>query len=338
MKQFTLSGKLSVFNRYLPTLYIVKPEEAKTTDLTGIPCLISDQSPDRLFMFFLFHWLQEKISQEVRWSKVIKETYGIREADFTGIWYKTSGFNVPTGENHTNDSNVAEEVLDMGSYVNAEKLMQLKLLPAFAGELADNITLDLSNYAFLEGYDKKRNLCSGGWKEAPAPKNLIIIDVSGSIPIGIADMMLYLAGTMAYRLQADVIVTGAESYFYPYEKAIALDPVATRQKIGRSNETEMFTAIMINHVVGHTYSNVVSFGDQDSWYGAIDSIPSRFTNKMEKHKVNQTKIGRVYHFHTQVRNQATGYGAWANQLTKEDPVYTDPDKWCNMFTEARRWQ
>jgi hypothetical protein len=324
MKKFTLSGKLAAFNRYLPIIYLIPSEEkdrAKEVEAAGFGYLISDSKPEKIFMYLLWQWLRKNISEEVKWGDVIRNEYNISTNEFTGIEYETD-FNVITSAGAASPS----DVLDMASYVNVDRLMHMKLLPHFASNLIDSITLDYANFTYEEGYDKKRGLCSGYWGHGRGASNLIIIDVSGSIPIGIADMMLYLASTMAYRLRADVIITGGSSKFFPLAEAVRIDPVETRSSISRTNESREFSLIMRDQINGKAYDNVVSFGDQDCWHPEFED---------EEH--HDVSIGQVYHFHTQKRDIRTGYAAWTRHFEQKSPIFAEPDDWCSMFTERREW-
>lgn len=328
MEQLKLTDELAVLNPYLPEITLVTLDEFKVLESRNLASntIVTQSKIDhnRFFLHALGGWLIKNISPAINWSKQFKKSYNVVEG-FTGIWY-SSDFNETSGNEPVEPTRPVEKydlakTLDMDSYVNIEVLMKLNLLPSIANEIVENVGSDFSNVMYVEGYNKKYGNFLGNWEPTPQPKNLLIIDVSSSIPIGISDMMLHLAPSMVLKMNADLIVTGSESYFYTHKQASRLDPIATRNSIGRGNEDFMFLGILREWKDVH-YANVVSFGDQD----ALGGLETRTL------KTQGVTVGTVHHYHTQLGKRSTGYGRWADPLASK--VLHKGTDWCNMFKEA----
>jgi hypothetical protein len=313
MRRLELTGRLSVFNRYLKPIYLVDSAEVERVP-RGVSFIIckNNVKPETIFLSCLVGHLANTISSEVRWSDAFRKEYKV-VTDFTGILYD-EGYNEYYIGGGVYDP--ADDVLDLGSYINADVLMQLKLLPPLFERVIDNIGLDMNRYTFNEGYNKKLGACIGNYSPVNDGGNLIIIDISASIPIGVSDSLLYLASTMAYRMQADVILTGGQSYFYPLAEAIRLDAREERNNISRANEREMYKAIVegLAHQRKH-YANIVAFGDNDS-PGTGIIYPT---------------TDNLWSYHTQQTQYVAGYVQDIAKTMNSNNVHKQKRDWVRIF-------
>jgi len=226
---------------------------------------------------------------------------------------------------------------DPGNYVDIEVLADLGLMPAFVSDVAASIRRELEGQCvWTEGYNKKRGVPIGNFDRAESAPNLLIIDVSRSIPAGIAATMLMLAETLRERMGADLIVTGAKSYLWRRGEAL---PSAERLRlmVPPSNETDMFQRL-IEDEVEDEYGNVVCFGDYDHPY-------IRWTETKR-----QVKVRRIVSYHTNrngwckhKKNVAVkseydpsmmaGYCRWAKEMNPDAEVEYHLGDWCEMLRE-----
>ena len=228
-------------------------------------------------------------------------------------------------------------------YVDIKELDRLELLPKWFSDIYDAISSNTTSTKWQMGYNKKRKLCVGNQVPIKQLRNLIIIDVSHSIPYGIAATMLTLIDTMKHKVCADVIITGGTSYFWGYEDELP-SPERIRHMVPRSNEDKMFNDILWK-LKGKEYNHVISFGDSDrlgwnmnsDYDGQIteDSIsPNWLRHYKNNYLVNKKytfgpsciKVHNIHHYHTHVPSQ-TGYAIWAKVLNPLAKEYTNC-KWC----------
>lgn len=217
---------------------------------------------------------------------------------------------------------IEDYIGDMSSYVNIEMLQRLRLMPAFIGDILDCIKLNMtSGIYWSEGYNKKLGLPVGRFDSARQLPNLIILDVSGSIPRGISATMISLVDTLRSQLSADLIITGSNSRFYPMGEKLP-DPQAIRNMFGFGNEARDFFKILSNNIEGKKYGHVFSFGDDD--------CPEYFNNsRMNMPVLVGTSVECVHHYHTWAE-RSTGYAKWCEMLGGGTRCEYDCD-WCNII-------
>lgn len=211
-----------------------------------------------------------------------------------------------------------EDYVGNNSTVDVDMLLHMKLLPSSLFKVIEGMIGKGTEVTFNENYDKKRDIIGGFSYDDEGNNNLIIIDISHSIPLGISSTLLVIAESLKNNLDADMIITGSKSYFYPKGTPLPT-PNEIRRKISRSNESTMFCNILKEHIVGTHWSNVFSFGDFDSPLYEADFQYDQY----------DLKVDNLYHFHTTRENKATGYAKWANPVAKHIEYNTS---WCSFMT------
>lgn len=218
---------------------------------------------------------------------------------------------------------LADYVGDMSSYVNLEILQRLKLMPAFIGDILECVKLNVSSGIYWsEGYNKRLGLPVGRYNSSRQLPNLIILDVSGSIPRGISATMISLVDTLRSQLTADLIITSSNSRFYPMGSELP-SPQEIRNQFGYGNESADFFSIINKHIKGKHYGHVFSFGDNDT--------PSY--NDLHEGSLIGTLVEHVHHYHTGLgyySNTRTGYAKWCHMLSKS-PIEDYDTDWCTVI-------
>lgn len=237
-----------------PKIAIV--ESPKDRIVEGMPYIVANYEEERLLLFRVLIPELEKSYPQFNWKRIYAEQ--------AGSWQLDSA----------NDM-LMDLSMDFGSSIDLNALMELKMLPKFFGEIEDVVRTNVTNsYYWEDGYNKKTGLCTGQLLPAGEKKNLIILDISASIPDGLSAGLLTMLKTMTEVAHADAIITGGTSYFYTNTELRSLDIHEVREKIPKSNEFRMF-----NYILEHrnmNYENVIAFGDSDSpCMGSYDRIISQ---------------------------------------------------------------
>ena len=225
---------------------------------------------------------------------------------------------------------IEDYIGDLSSSVDIEVLQKLSLLPQFVGDIADCIKANYSQQMrWTEGYTKKLGVPLGNFKNTGVLPNLLIIDVSASIPDGVAATMLTLADTLRSNLNAELIITSARSGYYPIGSVLP-KPQTLRRYYGRSNESSEFMGILAKHIAGREFGHVICFGDYDSPSDVsnhvIDGKPIDMTN---------TRVHELHYYHTAKylwsgSDQWTGYGRWVEECCPGVTKHFDTS-WCNVM-------
>lgn len=226
---------------------------------------------------------------------------------------------------------IEDYVGDLTSSVNIEALQKLNLLPKFMGDVADCIKHNLSQSMYwTEGYTKKLGYPLGNCSRRKELPNLLIIDISSSIPDGIAATMITLADTLRSQLNAELIITSNRSGYYSPEDELP-NPQTLRNYYGRNNESAEFFGILKKHIAGKEYGHVISFGDYD--------CPGSIWNAGLNHDLANTKVHCIHHYHTgklgwlsSNNNCHTGYALWAEEVSPDAETIVDTS-WCKVMNK-----
>lgn len=224
-------------------------------------------------------------------------------------------YNKGYGEStYVHSYSIEQYVGDLSSSVDIEVLQRLALLPKFVGDVSDCIRVNLSNSMhWTEGYNKKLGVPVGRFGNARQLPNLIILDISASIPRGISATMITLIDTMRSQCDADLIITSRRSGYYPMGSELP-SPDTIKQYYGTGNEGVEFASILEKHIAGREFGHVISFGDNDNPVSAYDwgwADPKKFgMGGRFNPKMMGTKVHKVHHYHTFRNNKETGYARW----------------------------
>lgn len=219
---------------------------------------------------------------------------------------------------------VDEYCFDEASHVNVETLQALGLLPKFMDDAADAIRINLENrMRWRECWNKRLDAAVGDVGYGTEAANLIILDISGSIPEGISATMLQLVDSLRSQTNAEVIITGSTSMYWGDGEDLP-DPEWIRRHIGYNNEAKRFFEILRDHVAGRHFGNVISFGDNDSPY-------YRFSREdtPENNPVIGVQVDRVLHYHTTYEME-TGYARWVKIFCPDAEQVIDTS-WCEVM-------
>lgn len=214
---------------------------------------------------------------------------------------------------------------DEAAHVNIEQLQALGFLPHFMDDIADAIKLNLMDrMQWRECWNKKLSACVGDVDYGYDAPNLMILDISGSIPEGISATMLHLIDSLRTQASAELIITGSTSMWWGADEDLP-DPQWIRGHIGYGNEAKVFLKILDEHVKGRHFGNVISFGDNDCPY-------YRFGDRdtPENNPLPGTQVDRVMHYHTFQRNTETGYAKWVSKFCPDAEQVFDTS-WCDVM-------
>lgn len=340
----------------LPRLYIAENmEDIRIAKANGIPYIKWNKGQDKLIKFILRPFL-EKMFPDIKWDKVLG-----RRPRFKTVVEMTNGCHcddsdtsdgTPSAPNEDEDgtltevADIAEDyrtfdrrngggdvesvdlsvyVGDLSSHINLEVLQSLRLMPAFIGDILECIKINVGSGQFWqEGYNKKRKLYVGNYNCAAQLPNLIILDISYSIPRGISSTMLMLIDTLRSQVNADLIVTGRHTKWFPMNEPLP-SPQELRKMIPLGQESAEFVDIMNKHVAGKHYGHVFSFGDNDSPY--VYGGGKATTDLV----LIGTEVEHVHSYHTRDK-RLTGYCRWCEDLAKKPQVSYDTT-WCKVIRD-----
>ena len=211
-------------------------------------------------------------------------------------------------ETISGDSLFKDYINDVAVKVDIDKLKDLNVFPIWLDTIEDAITTNIHNFSVFNPYMycKKLDGMYGGLDLSSPKKNLIIVDISSSIPKGVSSTVLSLAKNLMETFYADLMITGSHTSLYTYEDVHTLDIETIYEVNGTANEGFEYRALVTAD--DRHYATVIAFGDNhspcDSWWanGKCDEISREDAQKMCKWKVD-----KLISFHTTSTKETAGY-------------------------------
>lgn len=280
----------------LPPIFLVENEEDFKQLPKGLPYVIGNQSDLEFITLFLEYQVLlrscNKTGIPVKWLDCLKRIgYGTNLKQYT----LKSGGVYGAGDNG-NYAIKIEDFIEDQYLVDFDKLSDLKILPVWLEDLKASIETNIIDEVMFDptAFNKQLQMNIGGAGVKHNLKNLLILDISSSMPRGVVLTIANLAKLMSKKFYADVILTGRKSYLIDYEDVPNTDIVGAVSSYGGGNEGTMYKEILKQN---KEYSTVISFGDDD--------CPGIYKGNKD---VN-FKVHTLYSLHTEGNrtNNITGY-------------------------------
>lgn len=305
----------------LPIVYLVETRKDLLDLPLGIPFIranMGEYNKCVQMMEWEVLWKTAKESGlKFNWEKILRKAgyrtwkYGIAKSSIPNVDLIGAETIEELGENEYNfglDSLNADDFLNDISYkVDIDVIKELKLLPVWLEDIEAAVKTNITNSITYNPtlYTKKLGLPLGGIEYSPGMKNLIIIDISGSIPFGVSSTMLGFAKTLGEQFFADLIITGSISSFYEYEVLDTLDADKERRINGTNNDQIYFRKLVEQP---RKYKTAIVFGDNDqpgyNWNGGQELSYS------QGKEICKWEISEIISFHTHDHKSLAGYARW----------------------------
>lgn len=254
----------------LPVIYLVEDEEDFKALPRGLPFIIAPKRDLQFVTIFLeFQTLYKsaiRTGLPLKWMNILNR-----------IGYKSNmkKYILSSGGEYWSGSTGGREELNIDEFisdqylVNFDRLAELKILPVWLEDIRASVEANIIDEVIFNpiAFNKQLGMNIGAADLKHNMKNLLILDISGSIPRAIAATITNLAKLMSKKFYADVILTGGKTIFLDYEEVMTSNIVDIAQTISRDNEGVMYKAIVEQP---KSYGTVISFGDNDSPQGYND--------------------------------------------------------------------
>jgi hypothetical protein len=285
----------------LPTVYYVTNREDIKNIPIGIPYIFGDKvnynAVVKLLEYEVLYQSAKKTGLPFKFKKILEE----------------QGYTKLKQVKVNESTTVQDYISDISWYVNIEKLKDLNLFPVwYIDNLEKAIEVNITNYALYDYnlYNKKLDGCYGDLVFTPPVKNLVIIDISSSIPESISATVLTLCKNLAESFYADVLITGSKSTLYEYENLWKLDINTIYKENGVDNDQVYFKELLS---VPRTYNNCIVFGDYHNpgmeWNNQYNK-GTKYISTEEGKELCQWNINKVISFHKDYNDVMAGYGLW----------------------------
>jgi len=284
----------------LPPIFLVENEEDFKALPKGLPYIIGTQAELNFITIFLeFQVLYKscmKTGIPINWLDCLKKLGYNKVRDYE----ISSGGTFEESSNGGGSKIEIDEFVEDRYFVDFERLSALKILPKWLDDLRSSIETNIIDEVQFDptAFNKQLGLSIGYGSLKHNMKNLLILDVSGSIPRAVNLTITNLAKLMSKKFYADIIITGGKTVMIEYEKVQESNIIEIAADCGFNNEGEMYKEIVEKE---REYNTVISFGDDDSpvHFSKIGELKPKF------------KIETLYSLHTNKdSNNVTGYAKY----------------------------
>lgn len=292
----------------LPPIWLVEDKEDFDKLPKGIPYIIGNKSELSFITIFLeFQILLkscEKTSLPIKWLDCLKRIgYGDKVRNYT--LYSGGEYEASRTGNHKLEIN---DFVEDQYIVNFDRLSALKILPIWLDNIRSSVEANIINEVIFDptAFNKQMGMNIGAGAITNHKKNLLILDVSGSIPRAVVMTITNLAKLMSKRFHADVMITSGQTVLIDYDNVPNSDIIAIARNSGTGNEGEMYKKIIEEY---REYNTVIAFGDDDSpkAYQTKGDLKSNF------------KIETIYSLHTNDSSKnVVGYARYLKST--KDPI------------------
>ena len=299
----------------LPTIFLIENEEDYKKLPRGLPYIIGKQADLKFISIYLtFQVLYKsctKTGLAINWLKCL-ERLGYK--NLTKYTLSSGGFY--DASNPSRYEVTVENFVEDSYIVNFDKLTELKILPVWLDDLRAAVETNIINEVIFDPtlYSKQLGTYTGAGAVKENVKNLLILDVSGSIPRGVVVTITNLAKLMSKKFYADVMITSGETVLIDYENVQETDIVEVARKSGSGNEGQMYKKIVEEPRI---YNTVIAFGDDDQpiHYGSLGELKPIW------------KISTIHSLHTDCKSKnVVGY---AKYLTATNTILVTD--WVNTI-------
>lgn len=279
----------------LPPIYLIENEDDFKELPKGLPYIVGTKDELRFITVFLeFQVLYRscmKTGLPIKWLDCLMRI-GYGGSGMRKYTLSSGGEYFHGGAGGRGEISVETFVEDQ-YLVNFDALSDLKILPKWLDDLRSSVEANVIDEVQFDplAFNKQLGLNIGYGNVKHNLKNLLILDVSGSIPKSVVVTITHLAKLMSKKFYADVLITSGLSQLIDYDDVPKTDLVEVARKSGYQNESIMFREIIKET---KEYNTVICFGDDDC-PGTIDVKDVKF------------KVETLYSLHTSSSFALAGY-------------------------------
>jgi len=316
----------------LPVLYLITDREDIKKLPIGVPFIYGDAGIEKkLIQILEFEILYQKAlatGLPFNFRQILKDAGYTDLKDFW--WNNTVYIDYATGEDvpssyfessvdiGTDRTLFDKFIMDSAVYVDIKKIKDLNVFPLWLTKIEEAISTNIHNFAVYNPnmYNKKLEGVFGSLDLVSPDRNLIIIDISGSIPKGVSSTCLALSKNLAENFYADLLITGSKSTLYSYENLCELDVERIYHENGMDNDQVWFKKLVSSEV--KNYKTAIVFGDNhhpgDRWDNKYNNDTKTISDEDGK-KLCKWNVDKIISFHTTSTTNIAGYARWFD--TKE---------------------
>lgn len=320
----------------LPKVYFITDRADIKEIPVGVPFIFGDESAEphlvRILEYEVLYQEALKSGFPFDFRKILEDA---GYSDCTKFWYSNPLYMELTTKGIDLDkaidpdfslSGIGEKwgsfkqfVKDSSVYVDVEKLKKLNVFPVWLDKIEKAVHTNIHNFAVYNNnmYNKKLEGMFGALDLVAPSRNLIIIDISGSIPKAVSSTCLTLSKNLAETFYADILITGSKSTLYQYENLGDLNIETIYDENGMDNDQVYFRKLLTSD--RRKYKTVIAFGDNHgpgwAWSNNYNKNTGEISRK-DGQDLCEWEVSKIISFHTSSSENSyrepelAGYAEW----------------------------
>lgn len=320
----------------IPKVFLVTDRKDLSKIPIGVPFIFGDSDIEnyliRLLEYEVLYQNAVKSGYPFNFKQILKDAGYLDLADFgfdnpTFVDFKTKkGYDEDSVLEDSmsvlgkDPSRFKDFVRDSSCYVDIEKLKALNVFPTWLDTIEKAIETNIHNFAMFNHnmYNKKLEGMYGGIELQSPNKNLIIIDISGSIPRAVSVTCLNLAKNLMQSFYSDLLITGSKSTLYQYENIHELDVTKVYSENGQDNDQVWFKKLVTQEK--RIYKTAIVFGDNHHpgfcWRNTYNK-GSRLISDEDGQKLCVWEVDNLISLHVKGTDHIAGYSRWFRPKKEE---------------------
>ncbi len=316
----------------LPVLYIIHNRSEIKDIPIGVPFILGDEIIEkdiiRMMEYEILYQNAIRTGYPFNFKRILQDNgfidildYGWEHVDYMDIRHTdllyNNKFEISPIKKDINKTEIGTEfkkyIRDSSCYVDIKVLKNLKVFPVWFEDISTAVSQNINTFAVYDTnmYNKKLGGMYGGIKLESPDRNLIIIDISSSIPRAISSSMLMLSKNMAESFYADILITGSKSTLYLYEDLADLNVTQIYDTNGMGNDQCYFRALVES--TEKKYNCLICIGDNHTpsyrWSNEYNRDACNITREDGK-KLCKWSINKLISLHTAGSVETAGYADW----------------------------
>lgn len=311
----------------IPKVFFITTKEERKEIPIGVPFIFGDEKvKDNIIRILEYEVL---FQNAMRSGYPFKFKQILNDNGFTDLidWdyqitpylnYNTDDSTDPENvtQNPLNDKELfVDFVRDSSCVVDVAKIKALNIFPIWLETIENAISTNIHNFSTFNTnmYNKKLEGMYGALEFKTPERNLICIDISASIPKAVGTTTMTLSKTMAETFYCDLLITGRDTIFIPYEEIYTMDIPKIYDEYGNNQECATFRKIITADK--KVYNTCIIFGDNHSVCGNWGK--ERSVERKHGQKRCKWEINNLIAFHTTSNHIIPGFADWFKPNTVE---------------------
>lgn len=314
----------------LPEVYFITDRSVIKDIPIGVPFIFGDAGCEsaliRIMEYEILYQKAIKTGYPFNFKKILQDNGYLDIEDFyysnpIYMEYTSEGIDVDEELSELtsfdkNKQSFKKYMRDSAVHVDISKLKDLNIFPIWLDTLEQAIHTNIHNFAVFNNnmYNKKLEGMYGSIDLVAPNRNLLVVDISGSIPKGVSATLLTLCKNLSESFYADLLITGSKSTLYAYENLHELNIETIYEENGMDNDQAYFKALVTGDK--RVYKTAIVFGDNHSpshsWRNSYN-VNTRTISREDGKKMCKWEIEKVISFHTSddtKHEYLAGYADW----------------------------